>query len=89
MKTLTVEQRHQLDRLYRIRAKVDADIAVITGTPDRPRTRTRRKTAECGTDSGYHHHIRYAKEPACDPCRRAHADAERDRVNRRTTNQTR
>ena len=36
----------------------------------------RRKVAECGTNTGYGKHIR-DKTKICEPCRRAHADADR------------
>lgn len=42
----------------------------------------RRRQAICGTDSGYYKHIRRLKESACEPCRMAHAEAERDRAAR-------
>ena len=40
----------------------------------RPYTR-----ATCGTDAGYYRHTRRLNEPACDPCRVAHREAERRR----------
>lgn len=36
----------------------------------------------CGTDSGYHRHLR-AGERTCQPCRDAHAEASRERRARR------
>ncbi len=36
---------------------------------------SQRGPAECGTNSGYRKHTR-DKTPICDPCRRAHADAD-------------
>lgn len=36
----------------------------------------RRNAAQCGTDSGYRRHYRN-RETACEPCRAAHAEANR------------
>jgi WhiB family transcriptional regulator, redox-sensing transcriptional regulator len=47
-------------------------------------TRQRNATAECGTDSGYYRHHRFA-EPACDACTAAHAHKERLRYHLITT----
>jgi hypothetical protein len=55
--------------------------SVVEFDKDRDRA-GRRKVAICGTDSGYHKHLRRLKEPACDPCRIAHAEAEKDRAKR-------
>ena len=41
-----------------------------------------REEAECGTDRGYKRHIRLG-EPACTPCRTAHADKTRQDYGRR------
>lgn len=42
------------------------------GLPNIVPGRRRYGPAECGTDSGYRRHFREG-EPACEPCRRAHA----------------
>jgi hypothetical protein len=39
----------------------------------------------CGTDSGYYHHRRQLKEPACPACKMAHAYARRMRTQRANT----
>lgn len=39
--------------------------------------RGRPKTARCGTDSGYHRHIKRDRTPPCEPCLDAHAEASR------------
>jgi hypothetical protein len=36
-----------------------------------------KRHAECGTDSGYHRHLKIRNEDACGPCLRAHAAAGR------------
>jgi hypothetical protein len=38
------------------------------------------RIAKCGTDSGYFHHRRALKEEACDRCKAAHSQAERQRT---------
>jgi hypothetical protein len=48
---------------------------------DRVRNRNL-QAAICGTDPGYFHHVRTNKERACDDCRAAHAEAERERMAR-------
>lgn len=75
--------------LYRLRAQVQEEIATLEALIDRENEaveRARMKWATnklCGTDSGYYHHRRIQKEPACTPCKRAHAVAESDRQRRR------
>jgi hypothetical protein len=61
------------------RLRVTYSLPEITAGRDRA---GRRFVAVCGTDSGYYKHRRRLKEPACDPCRIAHAEAERDRAAR-------
>jgi hypothetical protein len=65
----------QQNAMQRLRAQYP------TTVPNRDRA-GRRKVAVCGTDSGYHKHLRRLKEPACEPCRIAHAEAERARYQR-------
>jgi hypothetical protein len=45
--------------------------------------RRRNRTVECGTDGGYYHHRRALGEPACSPCKAAHAEAQALRSMRR------
>lgn len=79
----------RLMALYRLRAQVEAEIrsheAAIAGESEaiqRALDETRRRPL-CGTDSGYHHHRRVQKEPACGACKRAHAAYEVGRERRR------
>jgi hypothetical protein len=41
------------------------------------------KAAQCGTDSGYHRHIKQLHEPPCDDCREAHRKYELKRQERK------
>lgn len=66
----------RVNRLLTLREAVDDELkqlANIARTADAPR-----KTATCGTDSGYYRHRRRSEEP-CRGCRRAHADDVRAR----------
>ena len=42
-----------------------------------------RKIALCGTEGGYYRHVRTLRQPACDACKLAHREAERERSERR------
>lgn len=87
----------RLIQLYHLRSKIEGEIALLeaaveneyaavgrmktsvtTGKPVR-----RQPFAICGTDSGYHHHRRIAKESPCAACKLAHAAAERARKARK------
>ena len=39
--------------------------------------RNRQPVAKCGTDGGYHRHLRITKTTACDACKAAHREANR------------
>ena len=87
----------RLARLYSLRKRLELEIAaaeaLLAGQPgssrllriryDATRDRAgRRKVAICGTDSGYHRHLRRLKEPACEACKIAHSEAEKGRAAR-------
>lgn len=57
----------------------EADRREAAGIPV-PRRRARQ--AQCGTSSGYHRHHR-RREPACQPCKDAHAEEHRRRDERK------
>ena len=40
-----------------------------------PRARLRAAVAQCGTDSGYYHHLRQTMTEPCDACRFAHSQS--------------
>lgn len=83
--------------LYRLRASVNEQIAEIEAAMENEREaimraraaansvgiRGKRRPALCGTDSGYYHHLRRRKEPACEACKLAHSAAERSRARAR------
>lgn len=87
----------RLAELYRLRLKVDAEIAAIEAAVTREAEDARRireqaersgtpiplrRVAVCGTDGGYHKHRRTG-EVACEPCTIAHRLTERERRERR------
>jgi hypothetical protein len=79
---IIVNQRH-LDELYALRKKVDQQIAAVETRVKQERSRRPRSyVAECGTDGGYYRHLRTIGERACDDCKRAHRDYERERARR-------
>lgn len=97
------ERAGKLIKLYRLRVKVETEIAVLEGQiaaeEDAMRrakgaakvagVRTkRRQTALCGTDGGYYRHRRTLKERACEACKLAHRVAERNREEIRAARET-
>lgn len=96
---MTAEERAQrLIELYAIKAKLDNEIAILEAHMSNEAAAVRRariaakaanisaprnKKALCGTESGYAHHRRQGKGPACDACKLAHAAAEKRRVEAR------
>lgn len=92
LSTRTARSKRLVD-LYNLRTQVNSEIArleaiilaegqIIQRVEPAPPKPKRRRFAECGTDSGYHHHRRIKKEPACPACLEAHSAAERDRAMR-------
>lgn len=61
----------------KIRASVRNDITIAARGGARTQVRTR--PAQCGTNGGYYAHRRLGTDP-CQPCRDAHAEAERERT---------
>lgn len=90
MSYMTSGQRTQrLVKLYSLRASVEEEIvkleaeinteALLLTEARRVGVKRPRRTAACGTDSGYYRHRRRDKTPPCDACRLAHNLAERRR----------
>ena len=75
------EEVARLNRLRLLKARVDTELADLEWRTGQPAPQ-RRRHAICGTDSGYYHHRRIDRGPACEPCKKAHAQAERDRARR-------
>lgn len=83
----------KLDQLYDLRARVDAAIAAEVKRLENEARRERQRLArlrrsakagaKCGTDGGYYRHRRTLREDACDPCKKAHREAEAQRKSRR------
>lgn len=77
--------------LYRLKARLDEEIALAEAALHRARTLAREaglrrrpaRAAECGTDSGYYNHLRVTRTPACQACKLAHAAAEKARKDRK------
>lgn len=57
-------------------------VLVWVPNPGPSAQRRRAKVAPCGTDSGYHRHLRRTKTPPCDACKAAHSEYEWDRQQR-------
>jgi hypothetical protein len=76
----------RLMSLYQLRAKVAAEIRSLEAAMEHERQaiadalEAAERRPLCGTDSGYHHHRRVQKEPACGACKRAHAAYETGRA---------
>lgn len=84
------EARKRLLSLIELRAKINREIAQMEAVV--ANIKIRKPAAVCGTDSGYTRHVKPRKgEPKtepCEPCKRAHALAERRRIERRNAEQT-
>ncbi len=76
--TRTGTKAHYKNREIACRACLDAAAEAARARPVRP-------IAKCGTDSGYHRHVRITKTDACEPCLQAHATAVRLRAQAKNT----
>ena len=88
--TPLVNDSAKLDELFALRERVDREIAREVARVEAAATAAReraddllRRDRYCGTDTGYYYHRRKFGEPACGPCRAAHAKAEAARQRRK------